>query len=66
MILEIDLGDIITTKKQHPCGSITWTVIRVGADIKIKCRGCGHIVMMDRADLAKRVKKIERSGKTDA
>ena len=60
-MLELSLGDQITTKKPHPCGSYTWTVTRVGADIKIKCNGCDRIVMMDRADLAKRVKKIERS-----
>ena len=52
----IQLGDKITTKKQHPCGSNTWTVIRVGADYKIKCDGCGHIVMVDLAKLKKMMK----------
>ena len=46
---EIRLGDVIRTRKPHPCGNDVWTVIRTGADIKIKCRQCGRIVMLDRA-----------------
>ena len=56
--VEIRLGDVVQTRKQHPCGSNEWTVIRTGADIKIKCSGCGRIVMMDRADFTKRMKKV--------
>lgn len=48
MVEEIRLGDLVQTRKTHPCGSSEWTVIRTGADIKIKCSGCGRIVMMDR------------------
>ena len=55
---EIRLGDVVLTRKQHPCGSSEWTVIRTGADIKIRCSGCSRIVMMDRADFMKRMKKI--------
>ena len=55
---EVKLGDLVQLRKTHPCGSDRWTVIRVGADIKIRCQGCGRIVMMDRADFTKRVKKI--------
>ena len=55
---EIRLGDIIKTRKPHPCGSDVWTVIRTGADIKIKCEGCGRVVMLDRPAFEKRVKKI--------
>ncbi len=54
---DVYLGDIIQTKKPHPCGSNEWTVIRVGADIKIKCSGCSRIVMMDRQTFLKRRKK---------
>lgn len=54
---EVKLGDLVQMRKTHPCGSDRWTVIRVGADIKIRCQGCGRIVMMDRADFLKRVKK---------
>ena len=59
---EIRLGDVVQTRKPHPCGSDRWTVIRIGADIKIKCMGCGHIVMMDRADFVKRRKKTVEQG----
>ena len=55
---EVKLGDVVQMRKTHPCGSDRWTVIRVGADIKIRCQGCGRIVMMDRADFTKRVKKM--------
>lgn len=59
---EIRLGDLIQTRKGHPCGSDQWTVIRIGADIKIKCCGCGRIVMMERAEFVKRRKKTIQQG----
>ena len=59
---EIRLGDVVLTRKQHPCGSIEWTVIRTGADIKIRCSGCGRIVMMDRETFLKRRKKVLSQG----
>jgi hypothetical protein len=52
------LGDRVMMKKAHPCGSTTWQVIRIGADIKIKCEGCGRIVMLDRSTFDKRLKKV--------
>ena len=55
---EIRLGDQVLMRKTHPCGSNEWTVIRVGADIKIKCHGCGRVVMMERSDFLKRRKKL--------
>lgn len=54
----LSVGDIVQMKKKHPCGSDRWTVTRVGADVKIRCSGCGHVVMMDRPDFEKRLKKI--------
>ena len=54
MTEEILVGDIITTRKAHPCGSSEWTVIRTGADIKIRCHGCGRIVMLDRDSFLRR------------
>lgn len=56
--MDISLGDIVQMRKKHPCGSDQWMVIRVGADIKIRCHGCGRIVMLERADFEKRLKKI--------
>ena len=54
----LSIGDVVQMRKKHPCGSDRWTVTRVGADIKIRCSGCEHVVMMDRPDFEKRVKKI--------
>ncbi len=56
------LGDVVQMRKSHPCGSDTWAVTRVGADIKMRCEGCGHIVMLDRETFEKRVKKILKRG----
>ena len=53
-----DKGDIVMMKKDHPCGTNRWKITRVGADIKIECQGCGHIVMMTRQKFDKGLKKI--------
>ncbi len=52
------LGDILWLKKQHPCGSHEWKVIRTGADMKLKCMGCEREVWIERRELHKRVKKV--------
>lgn len=52
------LGDIVQMKKEHPCGSKDWEIIRLGADIKIKCCICGRLVMLPRVKFEKDVKKI--------
>jgi len=52
------LGSVVTMKKEHPCGSNEWTITRMGADIKIKCNGCGHTVMLSRIDFNKKLKKV--------
>lgn len=56
-MVQISLGDIIQTKKKHPCGSDRWEITRIGADVKIKCTGCGRIVMLERGQFEKRYKK---------
>ena len=57
--MEYNLNDIVEMKKQHPCKkSHQWKIIRMGADIKIKCLGCGAIVMFSRRDFEKRLKKV--------
>ncbi len=61
MVKEFYLGDIVQTRKGHPCGSDCWEVIRLGADIKMKCTGCGRIVMLPRSQFEKSVKKIIKS-----
>lgn len=56
--MDIRLQDTVQMKKPHPCGSSIWVVTRVGADIKIKCQGCGRVVMLEREVFEKRLKKI--------
>ncbi|WP_139906228.1 DUF951 domain-containing protein [Clostridium thermarum] len=60
-----NLGDIVELKKQHPCGSKNWEVIRMGADIKVKCCGCSRIVMLPRSQFEKDVKKIVKKAVTE-
>ncbi|SFE63369.1 DUF951 domain-containing protein [Alteribacillus iranensis] len=52
------LNDIVEMKKPHPCGENRWKIIRLGADIRIKCQGCGHSVMLPRREFSKKVKKV--------
>ena len=58
MVDNFELGDIIQMKKQHPCGEHNFEVIRVGADIKIKCLKCGRSIMLPRIDFNKKLKKV--------
>lgn len=52
------LNDIVQMKKQHPCGTNEWKIIRLGADIRIKCEGCQHSVMIPRREFDKKMKKV--------
>lgn len=61
MVKDFKLHDIVETKKGHPCGSKTWEIIRVGADIKLKCTECERIVMLPRSKAEKSIKKIVKS-----
>ncbi len=54
---EYNIGDKVTTKKPHPCGSNQWEIVRTGADYKLKCLGCGHIVMLSSESFKKAVKQ---------
>ena len=58
MIGDFALGDRVQMKKPHACGENLWTIIRVGADVKIKCVRCGRIVMMERADFVRQARKL--------
>lgn len=55
---EFNIGDIVELKKQHPCGTNAWKVIRMGMDIRMKCTGCDHSVLVPRSQFEKRLKKI--------
>ena len=57
-VMDINVGDVLKLKKQHPCGSREWEVLRVGADFRLKCLGCGHQIMIARKLLEKNVKEI--------
>lgn len=52
------MGDIVEMKKPHPCGTNAWKVIRMGMDIRIKCTGCQHSVLLPRAHFEKKMKKV--------
>lgn len=52
------LADTVQMKKPHACGKNDWEVLRMGADIRIKCMGCGHLVMMPHAEFNKKLKRI--------
>ena len=58
--MDIQVGDLIQTKKNHPCGSNPFKVLRVGMDFRIRCVGCGHEVMLPRAKIEKNIKKVIR------
>lgn len=62
MVLEIRLGDIVRLKKAHPCGGDEWVVVRVGADIRIKCLKCQHHVMLARSAFERRIREFIARG----
>lgn len=55
--MEYNVGDIVETKKKHPCGSKEWKIQRVGIDFKLECMGCKHIIMLERQKALKIIKK---------
>ncbi len=55
MVMEIKLGDVVRLKKKHPCGNYEWQVVRIGADIGIKCLKCQHRVLLGRSVFERRV-----------
>lgn len=61
--MEINVGDILKLKKQHPCGGFEWEVLRVGADFRLKCLGCGHQIMIARKLLEKNIREIKEGNK---
>ena len=63
--MELNLHDILELKKEHPCGSKEWQVLRVGMDFKLRCVGCGREVMVPRHKCEKNIKKILREADGD-
>ncbi len=58
--MDIQVGDIVTMKKAHPCGSREWEILRVGADFKLRCLGCGREVMGARSKYEKNIRQVRR------
>ena len=58
--MELLLNDVLTLKKPHPCGARDWKVLRIGADLRIKCLGCGHELLLPRHKIEKQIKTVQR------
>lgn len=63
--MDIELGDVVRLRKKHPCGNDEWEVVRLGADVRIKCLGCQRQVLLERGVFERRVKAAV-SGKESA
>lgn len=63
--MNFSVGDVVQMKKAHPCGSNEWEVLRTGIDFRIKCVGCGHMVMLSRIKFEKSVKKVVKKANAD-
>lgn len=61
MDMNVEVGDIVKLKKQHPCGSYDWKVLRVGMDFRLKCVGCEHMIMVPRNKIMKNIKEVKKS-----
>ena len=62
MVVDFFMGDILKLRKAHPCGEDRWQVVRLGADIGLRCLGCQHRVLMDRRTLERQIKARLSSG----
>ncbi len=58
--MDYEAGDIVQLKKKHPCGSFEWEILRVGADFRLKCTGCGHQIMIPRRQVEKNTKGLTK------
>ena len=59
--MDVRLQDILVMKKEHPCGSKEWLVLRSGMDFRLRCCGCGHEVLLPRSKAEKNIRRIERA-----
>ena len=58
MPVKFNVGDIVKMRKAHPCGSALWQIPRTGMDFGMKCRGCGHFVLLPRVKFERMVKEV--------
>ncbi len=66
MVMEIKLGDVVRLRKKHPCGGDEWEVVRLGADIRMRCLKCQRYVLLERPIFERRVKAFVSRGSDDA
>ena len=59
--MNFEVGDIVKLKKSHPCGSSEWEILRVGMDFRLKCLGCGHMIMVPRKLVEKNVRGCRKA-----
>lgn len=59
--MDVRVGDVLELKKEHPCGSRRWEVLRVGMDFRLRCLGCGHELLLPRSKVEKSIKKMIRT-----
>ena len=64
--MNYNLGDKVIMKKVHPCGYSEFEIIRLGADIKIKCTNCSRVIMLPRVDFNKKIKKVVKNEKKES
>lgn len=62
MVLELRLGDVVQLRKPHACGGSEWTIVRLGADIGLRCRTCEHRVLLERPVVERRIKRFVARG----
>ncbi len=60
--MDVQLGDILVMKKEHPCGAHEWLVLRTGMDFRLRCTGCGREVLLPRVKAEKKIRRILRGG----
>ncbi|MER3419585.1 MAG: DUF951 domain-containing protein [Chloroflexota bacterium] len=61
--IEFRMDDIVRLRKPHPCGGFEWQIVRLGADIRLKCLTCGRLVLLERRELEKRLKSFVQRGR---
>lgn len=65
MEADYQLGNVIKLKKAHPCGTNAWEILRTGMDFRLKCTGCGHMIMIPRKEVEKNFRGFVVSGNED-
>ncbi len=62
---EFGLNDVVEMKKQHPCGTNKWQIIRMGMDVRIKCLGCERSILIPRREFTKKLKRILKKAENE-